>query len=148
MGLIHTKFSQLFGWSQSTPNRWYVVLQHSTSPFSIHSLMSLERMLVKYCVLRYFMPCNFIRGVEKCSLLHRQSSAMKTFFLTSRTLYKVSNFSLLRKHKTFRLPSLSLVFLFHLISLGNPISSPLQSMHLRNLAFFLEPVVISHLLNH
>ena len=42
----------------------------------------------------------------------------------------------------------SLVFLFHLMSLGNPISFPLQSMHLRNLAFFLEPVAISHLLNY
>ena len=49
---------------------------------------------------------------------------------------------------TFLLLSLSLVFLFHLISRGHPISFPLQSMHLRNLAFFLEPVAISHLLNY
>ena len=34
------------------------------------------------------------------------------------------------------------------LTFGNPISSPLQSMHLRNLAFFLEPVAISHLLNY
>ena len=43
---------------------------------------------------------------------------------------------------TFQLLSLKLVFPFHLISLGNPISIPLQSMHLRNLVFFLKHVAI------
>ena len=35
----------------------------------------------------------------------------------------------------FHLQSLNLVFLFHLISLGSPISVLLQNMYLRNLAF-------------
>ena len=51
-------------------------------------------------------------------------------------------------HKLDFSSSFTQLALFHLISLGNPISIPLQSMHLRNLAFFLEPVAISHFLNY
>ena len=57
-------------------------------------------------------------------------------------------FSLTAINWKFRILSISLVLLFHLISLGNPISISLQSVHPRNLAFFLEPVAISHLLNY
>ena len=55
---------------------------------------------------------------------------------------------LMNGHKLDISSSFTQLSLFHLISLGNPISFPLQSMHLRNLAFFLEPVAISHLLNY
>ena len=45
----------------------------------------------------------------------------------------------------FNLFSLSLVLLFHLILVGNPKSIPLQRTHLRNSAFLLKAVAISHL---
>ena len=48
---------------------------------------------------------------------------------------------------TLHLLSLNLVFLFHLTSLGNTTRIPLLNTHLRDSAFFLEPIRISHLLS-
>ena len=45
---------------------------------------------------------------------------------------RIPHFSWTAINWTFHLLSLNLVFLFHLISLGNPILTPLQSMYLRN----------------